>query len=115
MSKSRDRVYDAIVKHTKEKGYAPTIREICDLVNLKSTSTVHSHIKNLIKEGKLHSKDFSPRTLVSPNLQVEEIPQHQLLLAPNNIKVLEVVDGVPTLWEWGGHIYELKGKAEQES
>ena len=33
------------------KGYPPSVREICEAVNLKSTSSVHSHLETLEKNG----------------------------------------------------------------
>ena len=34
-----------------KKGYPPAVREICEAVNLKSTSSVHSHLETLEKKG----------------------------------------------------------------
>ena len=34
-----------------KKGYPPTVREICEKVQLKSTSSVHSHLEQLEKNG----------------------------------------------------------------
>lgn len=61
-------VLNQIVAYIKEHGYAPTIRELCVLTGLKSTSSVHSHVQNLIKEGKLETDhDFSnPRAIRVP-------------------------------------------------
>ena len=33
------------------KGYPPAVREICEAVNLRSTSSVHSHLETLEKNG----------------------------------------------------------------
>ena len=44
-----------ILEYIKEtilkKGYPPAVREICEAVNLKSTSSVHSHLETLEKNG----------------------------------------------------------------
>ncbi len=44
-------VLDCIKKNILEKGYPPTVREICEEVNLKSTSSVFSHLEALEKKG----------------------------------------------------------------
>lgn len=44
-------VFDFIMKHVRENGYAPSIREICTALGLRSTSTVHYHLTALAKRG----------------------------------------------------------------
>lgn len=46
-----------------EKGYAPSVREICEAVGLKSTSTVHSHLIKLEKHGYIRRDPTKPRAL----------------------------------------------------
>ena len=45
------------------KGYPPTVREICDISEIKSTSTVHKYIKRLENLGYINKKDNSPRSI----------------------------------------------------
>lgn len=40
-------VYDSIVDYQMQHGYAPSIRELCVICNLASTSSVYAHLKNL--------------------------------------------------------------------
>ena len=50
---NRDRqfqIYEFIKTQIREKGYPPSVREICAGVGLKSTSTVHSHLEKLEKK-----------------------------------------------------------------
>lgn len=62
------RILDFITDYTHENGYAPTIREICEGVGLKSPSTVHGHIERLRRAGKLDKADSKTRTIkVSDN------------------------------------------------
>lgn len=44
-------VHAFIVRHVRENGYAPSIREICSALGLRSTSTVHYHLTALAKRG----------------------------------------------------------------
>ena len=51
------------IKDSIENGYAPTVREICAALNIKSTSTVHRYINLLIEEGYIEKKDNSNRAI----------------------------------------------------
>lgn len=52
-------IKDEILK----KGYPPTVREICETVNLKSTSSVHSHLETLEKNGYIKRDPTKPRAI----------------------------------------------------
>ena len=45
------------------KGYPPSVREICAAVNLKSTSSVHSHLSSLEEKGYIHRDPTKPRAI----------------------------------------------------
>lgn len=46
-----------------KKGYPPAVREICQAVDLKSTSSVHSHLETLEKNGYIRRDPTKPRTI----------------------------------------------------
>ena len=56
-----------ILEYIKEmilkKGYPPTVREICETVKLKSTSSVHSHLEQLERNGYIRRDPTKPRTI----------------------------------------------------
>lgn len=56
-----------ILEYIKEtilsKGYPPAVREICEAVRLKSTSSVHSHLETLEKNGYIRRDPTKPRTI----------------------------------------------------
>jgi repressor LexA len=56
-----------ILEYMKEqilsKGYPPSVREICSAVNLKSTSSVHSHLETLEKNGYIRRDPTKPRAI----------------------------------------------------
>ena len=58
---------EQILEYLKEcilkKGYPPAVREICDAVNLKSTSSVHSHLETLEKKGYIRRDPTKPRAI----------------------------------------------------
>ena len=45
------------------KGYPPTVREICEAVHLKSTSSVHSHLETLERNGFIRRDPTKPRAM----------------------------------------------------
>lgn len=56
-----------ILEYIKEtilgKGYPPAVREICEAVHLKSTSSVHSHLETLERNGYIRRDPTKPRTI----------------------------------------------------
>ena len=67
MKKSEQRqnyILDFMKKTIAEKGYSPTVREICAALKIKSTSTVHSDIKALEDKGLVKKDPAKPRTVL---------------------------------------------------
>lgn len=60
---TREKVYNFLIKYVEKHGYAPSVREICEGVNLKSTSSVFSHLSKLEEEGKIEMRGNSPRAI----------------------------------------------------
>lgn len=56
-------ILDYIKEEILRKGYPPTVREICETVNLKSTSSVHSHLETLEKNGYIRRDPTKPRAI----------------------------------------------------
>lgn len=54
---------DYIKKEILEKGYPPAVRDICQAVHLKSTSSVHSHLETLEKNGFIRRDPTKPRAI----------------------------------------------------
>ena len=63
LTNKQRQILDFIIKETRDKGYPPTIREICAAVKLKSTSSVYIHLNNLQKKGYVHRDPTKPRAL----------------------------------------------------
>ncbi|MGZ0050119.1 LexA family protein [Brevibacillus gelatini] len=53
----------AIMEYTKKNEYAPSIRELCDMVGLRSSSTMHRHLENLKLLGLITWEPSFPRTI----------------------------------------------------
>lgn len=52
-----------INKFKEDRGYAPSIRELCELCDLKSTSTIHGRLKRLKEKGYIIKEDKITRCL----------------------------------------------------
>ena len=63
MSEKQKEILEIIKTFIKENGYSPTIREICRIANIKSTASVHAHIKKLKAEGHITSGVDMPRSI----------------------------------------------------
>ena len=47
LSDKQQQILEFIKRRILDKGYPPAVREICEAVNLRSTSSVHSHLETL--------------------------------------------------------------------
>lgn len=63
ISGKQQEILDYIKDEILKKGYPPTVREICETVNLKSTSSVHSHLETLEKNGYIKRDPTKPRAI----------------------------------------------------
>ena len=60
ISAKQSEILDYIKEQILTKGYPPAVREICNAVNLKSTSSVHSHLETLEKNGYIRRDPTKP-------------------------------------------------------
>ena len=63
ISKKQQEILDYIKEQILEKGYPPAVREICEAVGLRSTSSVHSHLETLEKNGYIRRDPTKPRAI----------------------------------------------------
>ncbi|TCT14898.1 repressor LexA [Natranaerovirga pectinivora] len=66
MSKGTDKqekILNFIKQELLNKGYPPSVREICTAVGFKSTSTVHAHLEKLEEKGKIRRDPTKPRAI----------------------------------------------------
>lgn len=63
MSEREKEILEIIKTFIKENGYSPTVREICSIANIKSTSTVHWHIQRLKAKGHITNGVDMPRSI----------------------------------------------------
>ncbi len=63
ISKKQQEILDYIKEQTLSRGFPPSVRDICAAVNLKSTSSVHSHLETLEKNGYIRRDPTKPRAI----------------------------------------------------
>lgn len=63
ISAKQAEILEYIKQEILRKGYPPAVREICEAVNLKSTSSVHSHLETLEKNGYIRRDPTKPRAI----------------------------------------------------
>ena len=82
LSAKQQQILEYMKAEVREKGYPPSVREICEAVGLKSTSTVHGHLARLEKKGYIRRDPTKPRAIVildeaphNPDLPTRELVQ----------------------------------------
>ncbi|MDO5381812.1 MAG: transcriptional repressor LexA [Eubacteriales bacterium] len=63
ITKKQSEILEYIKSQIINKGYPPSVRDICSAVNLKSTSSVHAHLETLEKNGYIRRDPTKPRTI----------------------------------------------------
>ena len=63
ISTKQREILEYIKSQILEKGFPPAVRDICEAVNLKSTSSVHSHLETLEKNGYIRRDPTKPRAI----------------------------------------------------
>ena len=63
LNRREQQILDFITEQTGQNGYPPTIREIADAVNLRSTGDVHRHLKSLEDKGVVRRDPRKPRAI----------------------------------------------------
>lgn len=63
ISAKQQEILEYIKSQLLAKGYPPSVREICEAVHLRSTSSVHSHLETLEKNGFIRRDPTKPRAI----------------------------------------------------
>ena len=63
MTQKQTEIYNFLKSFVEEKSFPPSVREICVAVGLKSTSTVHGHLKTLERKGYINRESTKTRAL----------------------------------------------------
>ena len=63
ISDKQKEILEYIKSEILNRGYPPAVRDICEAVHLKSTSSVHSHLETLEKNGYIRRDPTKPRAI----------------------------------------------------
>ncbi|MEI3199477.1 MAG: transcriptional repressor LexA [Lachnospiraceae bacterium] len=63
ISKKQKEILEFMKSEILSKGFPPSVREICEAVGLKSTSSVHAHLETLERNGYIHRDPTKPRAI----------------------------------------------------
>ena len=63
ITKKQEEILEYIKDQIMNRGFPPAVREICEAVNLKSTSSVHAHLETLEKNGYIRRDPTKPRAI----------------------------------------------------
>ena len=83
-------VMDCIERCISEKGYGPTVREICADLNLSSPSTVHVHLKNLEEKGYIVRDPLKSRSISLPSHAAALGKEAVNIIRPSFSKTIDV-------------------------
>lgn len=97
LTSKQEQILNEIKKFIANKGYAPTIRELCNICNLSSTATMFVHLKNLTTKGYISQTENKFRTIelnvpnefLNKNDNVVEVPLLGKVAAGNPIEAIE--------------------------
>lgn len=100
LTKKQEEVLTEIKKYIAKNGYSPSVREVCELMNLSSTATVFVHMKHLMNKGYLKQTDNKFRTLevlvpneyLETNEDVVSVPLLGKVTCGNPIEAIEFPD-----------------------
>ena len=100
LTKKQEETLTAIKKFIAKNGYSPSVREICDMMNLSSTATVFVHMKHLMNKGYISQTNNKFRTLevlvpneyLENNEDVVSVPLLGKITAGNPIEAIEFPD-----------------------
>ena len=122
ISDKQKEILEYMKQEILNKGYPPTVRDICEAVKLKSTSSVHSHLETLEKNGYIRRDPTKPRAIEiiddSFNLtrrEMTNVPMLGRVAAGEPILAVENVESyfpIPTEYMPNAESFMLKVKGE---
>ena len=122
ISKKQQEILDYIKSEILNRGFPPAVREICEAVNLKSTSSVHAHLEALEKNGYIRRDATKPRAIeiIDDNFnlvrrEVVNVPLVGTVAAGQPILAVENVEGyfpIPSEFMHNEQSFMLKVKGD---
>lgn len=114
MNEKEKRVFE-YVKERMEDGFAPSIREICAALDIRSTSTAARYVNNLVSEGYLEKVDGCNRAIKLAGKGAVKIPLVGTITAGQPITAVEDITDYINFHEqknYTGELFALKVRGE---
>ena len=122
ISDKQKEILEYMKQENLNKGYPPTVRDICEAVKLKSTSSVHSHLETLEKNGYIRRDPTKPRAIeiIDDNFnmtrrEMTNVPMVGRVAAGEPILAVENIESyfpIPTEYMPNAESFMLKVKGE---
>ena len=122
ISDKQKEILEYMKQEILNKGYPPTVRDICEAVKLKSTSSVHSHLETLEKNGYIRRDPTKPRAIeiIDDNFnmtrrEMTNVPMIGRVAAGEPILAVENIESyfpIPTEYMPNNDSFMLKVKGE---
>lgn len=90
LTRRQQAVMDSIERCIREKGYGPTVREICTDLGLSSPSTVHVHLKTLEQKGYIVRDPLKSRSISLPSQRLDADKPGSNVIRPSFSKIVDV-------------------------
>ena len=118
----QEEILEYIKSQILERGFPPSVRDICEAVHLKSTSSVHSHLETLEKNGYIRRDPTKPRAIeiIDDNFnlvrrEVVNVPIIGTVAAGQPLLAVENIEGyfpIPAEFMPNSQSFLLKVKGE---
>lgn len=122
LSAKQQQILEYVKSEVREKGYPPSVREICEAVGLKSTSTVHGHLARLEKKGLIRRDPTKPRAIEIlsdqsdyPSREIVRVPIVGNITAGSPILAVENIEDtfpIPVDYIHNDSVFMLKVRGE---
>lgn len=68
-----NRIYEFIVDYIRKEGYPPAVRDICEGIGIRSTSTIHGHLRRLQQAGRIEYQAGKRRAITIPSVEADRV------------------------------------------
>ena len=111
-SDKQEKILEFINTYVEEKGFPPSVRDICAAVGLKSTATVSYHLNELKRQGRIQTESNKRRAISLPESQrVGRIPLVGVVTAGQPILAVENIEGaIP--WDGDQSCFALRVRGD---
>ena len=86
LSPKQNEILSFLINFQNDRGYAPSVREICEAVRLSSTSSVHNHLSKLEEKGFIKRDPARPRSV-----EILKQPDANNIAATANVQNLFII------------------------